>query len=151
MPSVTDSGPSPAVALAASHGGLRPAQGLRSLRGEREFRKVRQHGVPARTPLFSLRVTPYRPRYGERWQPRAVVGLVVSKKTLKHAVKRNRVRRRMREALRTLPTLPACRAVIYPTPAALRAPFAQLQAELLQALTRGLQSSAIKRTPKGGR
>lgn len=138
MSSVTAQGSGPAVALAADSPALRAAQGLQALRGEREFRKVRQHGAVVRSPLFTLRVTPYRPRYGETWQPRAIVGIVVSKKTLKHAVKRNRVRRRMREALRTLPQLPACRATLHPTPEVLRVPFTQLQAELSRALTRGL-------------
>ncbi len=121
---------------------FRPAQALVALRGEREFRKVRQHGVVVRTPLFTLRVTVYRPRYGEVWRPRAMVGIVVPKKTLKHAVKRNRVRRRVREALRTLPALPACRATIHPTAACQGVPFDTLQTELRQALMRGLSTSA---------
>ncbi|WP_293913396.1 ribonuclease P protein component [Deinococcus sp.] len=107
---------------------------LTSLRGEKEFRKVRAHGQVVRGPLFTLRVTDYRPRYGEVWLPRAIIGIVVPKKTLKLAVKRNRVRRRIREALRTLPTLPACRATIYPTPAVLSVPFAELQSALGRAL-----------------
>ena len=106
----------------------RPAVALASLRGDKEFRKVRQHGQVIRHALFTLRVTDYRPRYGESWQPRAIIGIVVSKKTLKLAVKRNRVRRRVREALRTLPTLPPCRATIHPNVAALSVPFGELQA-----------------------
>ncbi|AWN24465.1 ribonuclease P protein component [Deinococcus irradiatisoli] len=105
------------------------------MRGEKEFRKVRAHGQVVRHALFTLRVTDYRPRYGETWQPRAMIGIVVPKKTLKLAVKRNRVRRRVREALRTLPGLPPCRATIHPNAAALGAPFAELQAALGQALS----------------
>lgn len=153
MSSVTASGPSPAVALAAvgaAQSTHKAAQGLRPLRGEREFRKVRQHGAVVRCALFTLRVTAYRPRYGEVWQPQAIVGIVVPKKTLRHAVKRNRVRRRIREALRTLPALPACRATLHPTPQALGVPFAQLQAELQQALLRGLSAPAKKSGNKTG-
>lgn len=107
---------------------------LVSLRGEKEFRKVRAHGQPVRSPLLTVRLTEYRPRYGERWQPRALVGIVVSKKTLKRAVDRNRVRRRVREALRTLPGgLPPCRAIVLPNPAALTVPFEELQLVLARA------------------
>lgn len=110
---------------------------LTSLKGEKEFRKVRAHGQAIRDPLFTLRLTEYRPRYGETWRPRAIVGIVVSKKTLKHAVKRNRVRRRVREALRTLPGgLPPCRAILLPNPAVLTVPFADLQDALARALAK---------------
>lgn len=124
---------------------------LDSLRGEREFRKVRAHGAAVRHPLFTLRLTDYRPRYGEAWRPRAIIGLVVSKKTLKSAVDRNRARRRVREALRTLPPellpggLPACRAILLPNPGVLRAPFGELQAALAAALTKARQ------TPRQGK
>lgn len=107
---------------------------LVSLRGDREFRKVRSHGQVIRTKYFQLRVTDYRPRYGEVWQPRAIIGIVVPKKTLKRAVDRNRARRRVREALRTLPGLPPCRAILSPAALVLGAPFAELQASLGQAL-----------------
>ena len=125
---------------------------LDSLRGEREFRKVRAHGVAVRH-AFTLRLTDYRPRYGEPWRPRAIIGLVVSKKTLKHAVDRNRARRRVREALRTMPPellpqgLPACRAILLPNPGVLSAPFAEVQAALAAALTRARQAP---RAAKGG-
>lgn len=108
---------------------------LDSLRTDREFRKVRAHGVAVRDPLFTLRVTDYRPRHGEVWQPRAIIGIVVSKKTLRRAVDRNRARRRVREALRTLPGgLPPCRAILLPNPGVLRAPFPELQGALARAL-----------------
>ncbi|MDL2345598.1 ribonuclease P protein component [Deinococcus sp. MIMF12] len=102
--------------------------------GDREFRRVRQHGAVVRDRLFTLRVTEYRPRYGEVWRPRATIGIVISKKTLGRAVDRNRARRRVREALRTLPGgLPPCRAILLPNPAALKVPFAELQAALARA------------------
>ena len=121
------------------------------MRGEREFRKVRAHGAVVRDPLFTLRLTDYRPRYGEPWRPRALIGLVVSKKTLARAVDRNRARRRVREALRTMPLevlpggLPACRAMLLLNPGVLRVPFTELQASLGQALGRAAAR------PAGGR
>lgn len=119
---------------------------LVSLRGDKEFRKVRAHGVAVRSALFTVRLTEYRPRYGETWRPKAVVGIVVSKKTLKRAVDRNRVRRRVREALRTLPSgVPPCRAIVLPNPAVLTVPFADLQAALAQAF-----AGAPKRVKRGG-
>lgn len=122
---------------------------LDSLRGDREFRKVRNHGVAVRDPLFTLRLTEYRPRHGEPWQPRAIMGIVVSKKTLKRAVDRNRVRRRVREALRTLPGgLPPCRAILLPNPGVLEVPFAELQAALVRAIARA--PSQGKRGGKAG-
>ncbi|ULH16549.1 ribonuclease P protein component [Deinococcus sp. KNUC1210] len=107
---------------------------LVSLTTDREFRKVRAHGQVIRHKYFQLRITDYRPRYGEVWQPRAIIGIVVPKKTLKHAVDRNRVRRRVHEALRTLPGLVPCRAIISPAALVLNAPFADLQAALGKAL-----------------
>ncbi|MEW6420931.1 MAG: ribonuclease P protein component [Deinococcota bacterium] len=103
------------------------------MKGEREFRRVRQQGTALRDPLFTLRVTDYRPRHGEAWRPRAIIGIVVSKKTLRRAVDRNRARRRVREALRALPGgLPPCRAILLPNPAVLTVPFGELQAALVQ-------------------
>ncbi|WP_264777428.1 ribonuclease P protein component [Deinococcus aetherius] len=105
------------------------------MKGDREFRRVRQHGLVLRDPLFTLRVTDYRPRHGEAWRPRAIIGIVVPKKTLSRAVDRNRARRRVREALRTLPGgLPPCRAILLPNPGVLSAPFPELQAALARVL-----------------
>lgn len=129
--SVTNSAPRPVVALT-------------SLRGEKEFRKVRQHGQVVRHALFTLRLTDYRPRYGEKWFPRAIIGIVVPKKTLKLAVERNRVRRRVSEALRTLPHLPPCRATIHPNAAVLSVPFAELQAALSRALSGEIKAKKKK-------
>ncbi len=79
----------------------------------------------------------------------------MSKKTLKHAVKRNRARRRVREALRTMPPellpggLPACRAILMLNPGVLTAPFAELQAALARALDRG--AAGLKKAARAGR
>ena len=131
----------------------RRAVALRSLKGEREFRRVRRLGSGLRHPLFSLKVTDYRPRYGQPWRPAAHIGIVVPKKVLKHAVDRNRVRRRVREALRTLPqsphaqALPACRGILFPTEAALHVSFSELQEALAGAMA---QVPARVKGNKGG-
>ncbi|MDO4263054.1 MAG: ribonuclease P protein component [Deinococcus sp.] len=148
------------------------AVALRSLKGEKEFRRVRRLGVGLRHPLFSLKVTDYRPRHGQPWRPAAHIGIVVPKKVLAHAVDRNRVRRRVREALRTLPQtvlvpgeppqpLPACRAILFPTEAVLHASFGELQQALAGAMAQvparvkgkkaGGQRQGGKRQDAGGR
>ncbi|WP_345453575.1 ribonuclease P protein component [Deinococcus aluminii] len=120
------------------------------MKGEREFRRVRQHGAMLRDPLFTLRVTDYRPRHGEVWRPRAIIGIVVPKKTLRRAVDRNRARRRVREALRTLPGgLPPCRAILMPTPGVLTVPFPELQMALSRVLAQ--VPGRVKRGKGGGK
>ncbi|WP_261664859.1 ribonuclease P protein component [Deinococcus sp. Marseille-Q6407] len=143
--------PSPQGSATPQHGGV----ALRSLKGDKEFRRVRRQGASLRYALFSLKVTGYRPRHGQPWRPAAQIGIVVPKKVLKHAVDRNRVRRRVREALRTLPQqgqpLPACRAILFPTEAALHAPFTELQqalaAALLQVPEQVKRSGKRRKTP----
>ena len=122
----------------------RPRRSVRlaSLKGETAFRRVRAHGQTLRTPLFTLRITDYRPRHGEPWRPGALIGIVVPKKTLRLAVDRNRARRRVREALRGL-ALPPCRAVLMPNPAVLTAPFGELQGALAGVFGR-LDPKALK-------
>lgn len=124
---------------------------LEPLRGDREFRRVRQQGVALRDPLFTLRVIDYRPRYGEAWRPSAIIGIVVAKKTLRRAVDRNRARRRVREALRTLPGgLPPCRAVLMPNPGVLTVPFSELQAALARVLSQVPGRVGRKGSGQGG-
>ena len=148
IPNTSDTGPSGKETSATPTPAVKKVA-LVSLRGDREFRKVRAHGQVIRTKLFQLRVTDYRPRYGEQWRPRAIIGIVVPKKTLKLAVHRNRARRRVQEALRTLPALPPCRAILSPAALVLDAPFAELQAALARAL--GSFDPKAKGRPKGGR
>lgn len=128
--------------------------GLRALKGERSFRQVRRQGLTLRSALFTLRVTPYRPAHGEPYRPAPEVGIVVPKKTLRLAVSRNRARRRVREALRTL-KLPPCRAVLMPSPACLDVPFGELQAALAGAFAdaearkfRPRKAAARQETPR---
>ena len=115
-------------------GARKRSSGLSSLTGDAEFRQVRK-GKTMRTPLFTLRAVHYRPKRGEAWRPQTVVGIVVSKKTLRLSVDRNRARRRVREALRSMwPELPPCRAIVLPSPAVLTADFETLRASLRRAL-----------------
>lgn len=109
-------------------------RGVIALKGDAEFRKVRQ-GRAVRTPFFMLRKIPYKPRPGQPYAPRAVVGIVASRKSLGNAVQRNRARRRVREALRLI-QLPACRAVLLLNEAVLAVPFETLKTSLEAAFAR---------------
>lgn len=104
-----------------------PAFGLlpyRALRGEHNFRRVRQRGKPGRSSLLTLRWLPARHGIRE-------VGIVVSRKVGK-AVVRNRVRRRLREAARRL-AWPACQATVVALPEAAGATYHELADALRQA------------------
>jgi len=71
--------------------------------------------------------------------PLARVGFTVTKKTIGHAVRRNRTRRRLKEALRTLgdlPVKPDHDYVVIARPMVLDMPFGDLQATLRQALVK---------------
>lgn len=98
-----------------------------ALRGEHNFRRVRQRGKPGRSSLLTLRWIP-----GRRGQ--VEVGIVVSKKVGK-AVVRNKVRRRLREAARRM-TWPACQATVVALPEAATATYHQLADALRQAAGR---------------
>jgi ribonuclease P protein component len=116
-----------------------------SLKGEAEFRRILS-GETHRTPFFTLRRLPYRPLFGKPWQPSAVVGIVASKKSVGNAVKRNRARRRVREALRLVAPNP-CRAILLLNPAVLTAPFADLKAALELAFARPIKPAKAKSPP----
>ena len=119
------------------------AKRLSSLKGEGQFRKV-SGGFATRTPHFILRRLPYKPRYGEKWEPHAVIGIVVSKKTLPHAVDRNRARRRVREALRLLELTP-CRAMLI-----LNASVLTLEFDTLKTLLRDVFAKPLPKGPPKG-
>ena len=95
---------------------------VRSLRGDRAFRKVRAKGKAGRSLLLSFRWMPQKPRRGE--EPCVQVGIVVSKKVGK-AVVRNLVRRRLREAVRRM-DWPALEGMIVAHPEAASASYAEL-------------------------
>lgn len=93
-----------------------------------------QHGKTIRTPLMSLVFAP-NSKHHQRFS------VVVSKKVLKSAVGRNRIRRRVYEAIRLeLPTFTAhldCIFVIY-NRNILQLPFNELRRELRVLLDRAL-------------
>lgn len=99
-----------------------------ALKGDAEFRKVRK-GPAVRTPYFTLRKIPYKPRHGQKYDPRPVIGIITSKKAMGKAVERNRARRRIREALR-LGQIPACKAILMLNPEVLTADFETLKRAL---------------------
>jgi ribonuclease P protein component len=111
---------------------------LVSLKGEAEFRRV-SSGDTVRTSFFTLRRLPYRPLFGKPWRPSAVVGIVASKKSVGNAVKRNRARRRVREALRLVQP-EACRGLLLLNPSVLTADFAELKAALELAFSRPIKT-----------
>lgn len=79
-----------------------------------------------------LRTVALRPRVsgdGPATQPGRFT-VIVSKKTAKLAVTRNRLKRRVREALRGLPVPANCWGTIFPRLSALDAPYPEIQADL---------------------
>ena len=111
---------------------------LRSLKGDRAFRRLRK-GRSGHAKFLSLRYKPTQLGY-------VCVGIVVSKK-VGNAVVRNRVRRRLREALRALLSektfafsfkgQPSFDMVIITRPEAAGADYWQLKGALERALKKG--------------
>ena len=88
-----------------------------SLKLDRDFRRVRNKGKAGRTALLTLRWLSQR-------RPEVQCGIVVSKKVGK-AVLRNKIRRRLREAVRRM-DWPAVQAMIVVAPEAATASYADL-------------------------
>jgi ribonuclease P protein component len=100
---------------------------MERLKKRREFLKV-QGGRRARTGLFSVQALP-RPEGGP-----SRVGFTVSKRVSPSAVKRNRIRRRLKEAMRRVEAPGATDYVVVARIEALNAAFGRLTSELHQAL-----------------
>jgi ribonuclease P protein component len=98
-----------------------PVQGLS---GDWKFRRLKNKGKPGRSALLSIRWLPSKGRA-------VVAGIVVSKK-VGNAVTRNRVRRRLREALRRM-DFPPLETMIVASPEAADARYADLFKALLNA------------------
>ncbi|HWG85601.1 MAG TPA: ribonuclease P protein component [Deinococcales bacterium] len=102
-----------------------------SLKGDAAFRRVRQRGKSGRTGLLTIRWLPQR-------RQEVTVGIVASKKVGK-AVVRNRLRRRIREAVRRL-DWPACQATVVLQPEAAQASYG----DLLKALVKAAAKSGLR-------
>lgn len=80
-------------------------------------------------PASAMRATAGKPG-----QPGLYVGTLASTKLSKKAVERNRMRRRCREALRTIVreqgSLPSAQLLLCPRSASLRSPFAAIQGDI---------------------
>jgi ribonuclease P protein component len=103
---------------------------MERLRKRRDFLKV-QKGRRVHTGLFSIQALPQEETQATR------VGFTVSKRVSPLAVKRNRIRRRLKEAMRLKDHgVPATGMdfVIVARPDALTAPFARISSELTKAL-----------------
>lgn len=130
-----------------------PLPKLRPLKGEKQFRRARR-GVKINAAGLTIWADSFKRSRQSGGKKAPCVGIVVPKKVMKHATKRNRARRRIREALRTLPegSLPPCHAVIYPRPEVLGMKFSALQ----DGLQRGFETlperlSKRKNTPPRGK
>ena len=101
----------------------------RRLRKRSEFATVYSRGRSWSHPLLVLRVLPSR-------QPSTRFGFAVGKR-VGAAVARNRLKRRLREAVRQLPIRPGYDIVIIGRPPARDSTYQQIQAALFQVLERG--------------
>ena len=91
------------------------------LRRQRDFQALREHGVSRAHPLLVMRAMPNSlslPRFG----------FIVSKRAAPLSVTRNRIRRRLREAVRALPFREGWDVLLIARKSTADAPFAALQA-----------------------
>jgi ribonuclease P protein component len=105
---------------------------MQRLLKRRDFLKV-QKGRRVHTGLFSIQALPRDDIAPSR------AGFTVSKKVYASAVKRNRIRRRLKEAMRLDPsstTSTGMDFVVVARPSALNAPFQRLRSELTRAIAK---------------
>ncbi len=105
-----------------------PVEGLS---GDWKFRRLKNKGKPGRGALLSLRWLPSK-------RPAVVAGIVVSKK-VGNAVVRNRIRRRIREALRRM-DFPPVETMIVANPEAANARYG----DLLKAIHNAARKAGLK-------
>lgn len=99
----------------------------RRLRKGSEFDSVYSKGTVVGGPLLVLR---YFPNEGQpaRW------GFAIGKRLAKQSVRRNRVKRRLREAARGIPVVPGHDVIVTARAGAMAATYAELRAALIRAL-----------------
>jgi ribonuclease P protein component len=123
----------------------RQAAGRSRLRRRKEFLRVAGSGLSRSSPSFKLQMAPRSDRASD--PPR--FGFTVTKKTA-GAVGRNRIRRRLKEALRLGGALAAqegCDYVFVARRAALTAPFDDLIKQMAEGLTRIGRQGVAKSSP----
>ncbi len=109
---------------------------LLRLRGRKVCDRVLRHGALWKGKNLHIRWLPGHPRHPAAKTGEAAVyaGTVASTKLDKSAVKRNRMRRRCREALRLelrgTTTIPTVQLLILPRSSSLKAPFSAIQADI---------------------
>ena len=108
---------------------FKPAK-LEGLTKDWRFRRIRNKGKPGRANILSLKWIPSKQGL--------FVGIVASKK-VGNAVTRNRIRRRIREALRRM-DLPPLEAVIIANPEAAKARYP----EIVKALYTAMRKAGMK-------
>ena len=119
------------------------------LRRRRDFVRASKSGQRASSSAFSLQMAA---RESERDGPAARFGVTVTKK-IAGAVGRNRIRRRLKEALRlsgALGARPGCDYVFVARRAALTAPFPEILSQMAEGLARldGRGATRPQRKPK---
>ena len=105
-------------------------------------------GSRSHASAFVLQVGPRADEAAENHPPR--FGLTITKKTVPSAVRRNRIRRRLREALRqgaALSAPPGCDYVFVAREKALDLPFARLMSEMSAALAAPVRERRAKVRP----
>ena len=90
------------------------------LRRQRDFQALREHGASRAHPLLVMRAMP-------NTLPLSRFGFIVSKRAAPLSVTRNRVRRRLREAVRALPFLDGWDVLLIARRSTADAPFHALQ------------------------